>query len=131
MAKFKIVISDPETGGSRSVEIEGSRAVPLIGRKLGDVIDGSVVGMPRHELRITGGSDRDGFPMRPNVHGGVRTRAIVSGGVGFRSSKRGERKRKSLRGNVITEEIVQLNMKIVKKPKKAEKEAKKARQEVD
>jgi len=123
MAKFKILISDPETGESRSVEIEGNRAIPLIGRKLRDVIDGSIVGMARHELQITGGSDSDGFPMRPNVHGGVRVRAIISGGVGFRSSKKGERKRKSLRGNVITEEIVQINMKIVKKPKKTAKEA--------
>ncbi|MFQ6065147.1 MAG: S6e family ribosomal protein, partial [Candidatus Bathyarchaeia archaeon] len=63
MAKFKIVISDPETGKSKSVESEGSRAVPLIGRKLGDVIDGSVVGMSGYRLRITGGSDKDGFPM--------------------------------------------------------------------
>ena len=118
MAKFKIIISDPETGESRPIEMEGSRAVPIIGRKLGDVIDGSVVGMPGHSLRITGGSDKDGFPMRPNVHGGARVSVIVSGGVGFRSSQRGERRRKTLHGNVITEEIVQINMKIVEKPKK-------------
>jgi len=130
MAKFKILISDPETGESRSVEIEGNRAVPLIGRKIRDVIDGSIVGMARHELQITGGSDSDGFPMKPNVHGGVRIRAIISGGVGFRSSKKGERKRKSLRGNVITEEIVQINMKIVNKPKKTVKEAEVEKPEV-
>jgi len=40
MADFKVTISDPETGESRSVEIEGNRAVPLIGRRLSDVIDG-------------------------------------------------------------------------------------------
>ena len=114
MAKFKIIISDPETGKSRSVELEGTRAVPLIGRKLGEVIDGSVVGMSGQKLRITGGSDKDGFPMRPNVHGGVRVSVIVAGGVGFQSHEKGERRRKTLRGSVITEEIVQINMKIVK-----------------
>jgi small subunit ribosomal protein S6e len=121
MAKFKVIISDPETGKSRSIEVEGAQAVPLIGRKLGEVIDGSVVKMRGHKLKITGGSDKDGFPMRPNIHGGVRIGVILSEGVGFHSSQKGERQRKTLRGNVITEEIVQINMKIVEKPKKREK----------
>jgi len=121
MAKFKVIISDPETGKSRFVEIEGTQAVPLVGRKLGEIIDGSVVKMSGHKLEITGGSDKDGFPMRPNVHGGVRVRAILSEGVGFHPSQNGERQRKTIRGNVITEDIVQINMKIVEKLKKEEK----------
>jgi small subunit ribosomal protein S6e len=121
MAKFKIIVSDPETGKSKILEVEGTRAVPLVGRKLGEVIDGTAVGMSGHKLRMTGGSDRDGFPMRPNAHGGVRISVILSEGVGFRSNRAGERKRKTLRGNVITEEIVQINMKIVEKPKKTKK----------
>jgi small subunit ribosomal protein S6e len=120
VAKFKVIISDPEKGESQSVETEGSRAVPLIGRKIGEIIDGSVIGMSGHKLKITGGSDRDGFPMRPNVHGGVRVKVIISEGVGFHSNSRGERQRKTLRGNVITDEIVQINMKIVERPEKKE-----------
>jgi len=121
MAKFKIIISDPETGKSRSVEVEGTGAVPLISRKLGEVIDGSVVKMSGHKLKITGGTDKDGFPMRPSIHGGVRARAILSEGVGFHPSRKGERQRKTLRGNVITEDIVQINMKVTEKSKKPEK----------
>ncbi len=121
MAKFKVIISDPEAGKSRSIEVEGSQAVPLVGRKLGEVIDGTAVKMRGHKLKITGGSDKDGFPMRPNIHGGVRIGAILSEGVGFHPSQKGERQRKTLRGNVVTEEIVQINMKIVEKPKKPEK----------
>jgi len=121
MAKFKIIIGDPETGKSQSLEVEGARAVPLVGRKLGEVVDGSVVGMGGHKIQITGGSDKDGFPMRPNIHGGVRASVILSEGVGFHSPRRGDRRRKTLRGNVITEEIVQINMKIIEKPKKTEK----------
>lgn len=129
MAKFKVIVSDPAKGESQSVETEGSRAVPLIGRKIGETIDGSVIGMPGHKLQITGGSDKDGFPMRPNVHGGVRVNIIISEGVGFQSSSKGERKRKTLRGNVITDHIVQINMKIVEKPKKPEKKEKPAEPE--
>jgi len=129
MAKFKIIVSDPETGKSRAVEVEGAQAVPLVGRKLGEVIDGSAVDMSGYKLRITGGSDKDGFPMRPNVHGGVRVSVILSEGVGFHPSRAGERQRKTLRGNVITEEIVQINMKVVEKPKKKEKKKRKKKKE--
>jgi small subunit ribosomal protein S6e len=121
MAKFKIIISDPETGKSQFVEVEETQAVPLIGRKLGEVIDGTPVKMSGYKLLITGGADKDGFPMRPNIHGGVRVGAILSEGVGFHPSKKGERKRKTLRGNVITDAIVQINMKIVEQPKKSKK----------
>lgn len=121
MAKFKVIISDAETGKSKSAETEGPRAVPLVGRRLGEVIDGSVVGMAGHKLQITGGSDKDGFPMRPNIHGGVRVSVILSEGVGFKPSRAGKRQRKTIRGNVVTEDIVQINMRVVEKPKKREK----------
>lgn len=117
MAKFKVIISDPEDGTSKTVELEDARAAPLIGKKIGDVIDGAVLGLSGFKVQITGGSDKDGFPMRPNVHGGVRRSVVLSGGVGFNPQERGERRRKKVRGNVITDEIVQINMKIVEKPK--------------
>jgi small subunit ribosomal protein S6e len=122
MAKFKVIVSDSD-GTSQSMELEETQAVPLVGRKLGEVVDGAAVKLSGYKLKITGGSDKDGFPMRPNIHGGVRVGAILSEGVGFHSSQRGERKRKTLRGNVITDAIVQINMKVVEKPKgkKAEK----------
>lgn len=117
MAKFKVIISDPTDGTSQFMELEETQAVPIIGRKLGEIIDGTVVKLSGYKLKITGGSDKDGFPMRPNIHGGVRVGAILSEGVGFHSSQKGERKRKTLRGNVITDSIVQVNMKVVEKPK--------------
>ena len=124
MAKFKVIVSDPETGKSNFVEIEGTRAVPLIGRKSGETIDGAIVGLSGQKVQITGGSDKDGVPMRPNIHGGVRASVVLSEGVGFKTPQFGERKRKTLRGNTITEDIVQINMKIVKTPEKAEKKEK-------
>jgi len=127
MAKFKVIISDPETGTSKVVDLEETRAIPLIGRKIGDVIDGSIVGLAGHKLQITGGSDKDGFPMRANVHGGVRRQVVLSGGIGFNPQNKGERKRKTVRGNIITDEIVQINAKIVERPKQP-KEGKKPKE---
>ena len=126
MAKFRVIVSDPDAGTSKTFELEETRAVPLVGRKMGEVLDGTVVGLSGHKVEITGGSDKDGFPMRPNVHGGVRRKVILGGGVGFNPKDKGERRRKMVRGNVITEEIVQINMTIVEKPreKKSKKENK-------
>jgi small subunit ribosomal protein S6e len=121
MAKFKIVLSDPETGKAQKIELEGAKATPLIGRRIGEIIDGTVLGLSGYKIQITGGTDKDGFPMRPDIHGGVRTRVIVSSGPGFKPERKGERRRKTLRGNVITEEIVQINMKILEKPKEKKK----------
>jgi len=126
VARFKIIISDPETGTSKTVELEEKRATPLIGRRMGESIDGSIVDLPGHKVQITGGSDKDGFPIRPNVHGGVRRKVVLSGGVGFNPQYEGARRRKTVRGNVITDEIVQINMKIVEKPK-GPKESRKTR----
>lgn len=119
MAKFKVIVSDPQDGKSKVVEVEEARAAPLIGRKIGETLDGSVVDLPAHKVQIKGGSDKDGFPMRGTVHGGVRRRVVLSGGTGFNPTKKGQRERKTVRGSVITDEIVQINMKIVEKPAKA------------
>ena len=62
MAKFKVIVSDPETGTSKVVELEESRATPLIGRRIGEVVDGAMVNLPAHKLQIVRGSDKDGVP---------------------------------------------------------------------
>jgi len=122
MTKFKVIVSDPETGTSKVVELEEARAAPLVGRRIGETLEGSIVDLPAHKIQIAGGSDKDGVPMRPSVHGGVRRNIVISRGVGYKPTKSGQRKRKAVRGNVITEEIVQVNAKIVEKPKKAKEE---------
>ena len=124
MTKFKIIVSDPETGTSKVVELEEARAASFIGRRLGEIIDGAVVDLPAHKIQIMGGSDKDGFPMIGNVHGGVRRKIVLSGGAGFKAKKSGERKRKTVRGSTITDEIAQINMKIVEKPTTKTTEAK-------
>jgi len=116
MAKFKVIVSDPQTGTSKVVEIEEARAATLIGKRVGETVDGTTVDLPAHKVQILGGSDKDGVPMRADVHGGVRRNVVLSGGAGFNPKRKGERKRKTVRGNVITDEIAQINMKIVERP---------------
>uniref|UniRef100_A0A7C3YQX0 Small ribosomal subunit protein eS6 n=1 Tax=Geoglobus ahangari TaxID=113653 RepID=A0A7C3YQX0_9EURY len=113
--EFKVVISDPKTGKAYQKEVSGANANKLIGKQIGDIINGTLVELPPdYELQITGGSDKDGFPMRPDIPGGVRKRILLSGGIGYRPKEKGIRKKKMVRGRVITRDIVQINMKVVK-----------------
>jgi small subunit ribosomal protein S6e len=85
-------------------------AQPLVGSRIGTVIDASVIGVAGGKLKITGGSDKAGTPMRADVHGGVKKYILLSTGVGNRSEAR---IRKLVRGNMVTEEIYQLNCMLV------------------
>lgn len=118
MAQFKLIISDPK-GGSITRELKDRAAQPLVGSRIGNLIDASVIGVAGGKLKITGGSDKSGTPMRPDVHGGVKKYVLLSNGVGNRDEAR---VRKLVRGNVVTEEIYQLNCLLVegKLPEKQE-----------
>ncbi|MDW0152839.1 MAG: S6e family ribosomal protein, partial [Nitrososphaeraceae archaeon] len=47
--------------------------------------------------------------IRSDVHGGVKKYVLLSKGSGMRDDREGIRKRKLVRGNMITEEIYQIN----------------------
>ncbi len=112
---FKIVINDPATGKSFNFEVTGHHAQNLIGKKIGDQIDGINANLPGYKLQITGGSDKAGFPMRGDFEGSNRRRLLLTEGVGFHPTDyTGKRKRQSVRGNRISAEINQVNMKVAK-----------------
>jgi small subunit ribosomal protein S6e len=109
LAQFKLIISDRK-GRTIAQELYDRTAQPLLGTKVGSKIDTSIVGIAGGKLKITGGSDRSGTPMRPDVHGGVKKYVLLSTGVGNRSEAR---VRKLVRGNMVTEEIYQLNSMLI------------------
>ncbi|MDQ3868160.1 MAG: 30S ribosomal protein S6e [Thermoproteota archaeon] len=112
MAQFKLVVSDNK-GRSISQELKDRAANPLLGSKIGEIIDSSVIGIAGGKMKITGGSDKSGTPMRPDVHGGVKKYVLLSRGVGMKNTSEGNRIRKLMRGNMVTEEIYQLNCVLV------------------
>lgn len=114
MASFKFVISDPKTRKSYSGEVEHEKAVAFIGKKIGDDVSGESLGLTGYTVKITGGSDKEGFPMRKDVTGTARKKIIISGPPGFKPKIEGQRKRRSIRGNTLSEEIRQVNVKVVK-----------------
>ena len=107
MATFKITISDKK-GKSITRELKEKDANPLSGLQIGTEIDASIVGQPG-KITITGGSDKSGVPLRADVHGGARKYIMLSKGVGLQDAEKGQRFRKLIRGNMITEETYQIN----------------------
>jgi len=113
--EFKVVISDPKSGIAYQKVVSGANANKIIGKKVGEKINGTLVELPPdYELLITGGSDMDGIPIRGDVAGSGRKKILLSGGVGFNPKRKGLKRKKLVRGNTISREIVQLNTKVVK-----------------
>lgn len=107
MATFKVTISDRK-GRSASKELKDADAGSLLGLQLGGEADAAVAGL-EGTLVLTGGSDRSGVPMRKDVHGAARKYVLLSKGVGLRDAEPGQRVRKLMRGNTVSEEIYQVN----------------------
>lgn len=110
---MKIVISDAKTGKTYQTELPKEKEPLLAGLTVGGAFDGGLVGASGYKLQITGGSDREGFPIRPDVKGGRRISALLSGGAGMIAKRKGEMRRKVVRGSAVTSELAQLNTKIL------------------
>ena len=112
LAEFRAIVSDPKDGKSYQAAVSGHHANSLIGKKIGDVVDGIFVGLPGFKLQITGGSDKDGFPMRKDLPGPRRKQLLVSKSIGFNALERGLRRKKTMRGNTIAPDTLQINLKV-------------------
>ena len=111
---MKIVISDPKTGKSYQKVVDKTVEEQLFQKKVGDSFNGELIDLQGYQFLITGGSDKSGFPMRPEIKGTRRNRILLTKGVGFRTTDKGLRKRRTVRGHTINEELEQLNTKITK-----------------
>ena len=116
--EFKLVIGDPKTGKTTQMEVKDDNATVFNGKKIGDKVKGESFDKPGYEFEITGGADYCGFPMRKDIDGPVRKKILIGDGVGIRNKERGIRKRKTVCGNTIHENITQISMKVTKHGKK-------------
>jgi small subunit ribosomal protein S6e len=114
MPGMKLIVSDPAAKKAYQLEISEERTRGLLGHRIGETISGDALGLKGYEVLITGGSDKDGSPMREDVHGEGRKAILLAGGTGYRPTERGVRKRKMVRGSTITLEIAQVNAKVTK-----------------
>lgn len=95
--------------GNRTYRIPvDSKEYLFINKKIGDVIDISPI-LSGYKIKLTGGSDSSGVPMRPDLEGSGKRYLLVSGGVGYRQKRKGEKARKLFRGNTYSTDIIQVN----------------------
>ncbi|AWR97170.1 30S ribosomal protein S6e [Acidianus sulfidivorans JP7] len=80
----------------------------LFGVKIGETINLTISGV-NFKLKITGGSDNTGFPMRADISGLAKRKVLLSSPPGYHPKEEGERKRKIVRGDTLSNEIVQVN----------------------
>ena len=112
-AEYKVVVNDVKTGRSYTIAVTGHHANSLTGVSIGETVDGVFLGLPDYKLQVTGGSDKNGTPMRKDLPGNKRERLLLSDSLGFHEKYHGERKRVAIRGRTISPAIVQINMKVV------------------
>lgn len=108
---MKFVVSEPKT---RKAYSTNSDKALFAGKKMGETVKLDEIGLPGYEAKITGGSDKQGFPMNSSVQGAMRKKIFTGDGIGFKAERKGEKKRVSMRGNTVSEEIAQLNLVVTK-----------------
>ncbi len=113
MAELQVVIADPKAGKSYQTTVEKTHFARLVGLRIGEDIDGLFVKLPGYKLVITGGSDKDGVPMKKGIPGPGRKKILGQRGIGFKPTPNNIKRKKMVRGNTISQDISQLNMKII------------------
>ena len=122
---FKVNISE-KSGKTYKLETENEE---VVGKELHDKVDGKIFlpDLEGYELEITGASDKAGFTAMKEVEGVGLKRVLLGYGKAMHKRPRKEgkkmpsnpkpkglRMRKTVRGKVISPDIVQINLKVIK-----------------
>ncbi|EGO56277.1 hypothetical protein NEUTE1DRAFT_117255 [Neurospora tetrasperma FGSC 2508] len=115
---MKLNISYPANGSQKLIEVEDERKLRhFIEKRMGAEVPADPLGdeWKGYILRITGGNDKQGFPMKQGVIAPNRVRLLLSDGHScYRARRTGERKRKSVRGCIVGSDLSVLALAIVK-----------------
>jgi len=125
MVAIKLNLAYPTTGQQKVVVLEDEKKLrSLYDKRISNEVSGEDIGeeFAGYVFKITGGTDRDGFPMRQGVLASTRVRLLLSqGSTGYRVAPCGVRKgkdirkRKSVRGCIVGPDLATLSMIVVKK----------------
>ncbi|KAL8673100.1 MAG: hypothetical protein Q9168_002483 [Polycauliona sp. 1 TL-2023] len=115
---MKLNISYPSNGTQKLVEIDDERKLrAFMERRMGQEVPGDSVGpeFKGYVFRITGGNDKQGFPMKQGIMHPTRVRLLLGDGHScYRPRRTGERRRKSVRGCIVGMDLSVLALSIVK-----------------
>ncbi|KAH6918218.1 40s ribosomal protein s6-b [Coprinopsis sp. MPI-PUGE-AT-0042] len=115
---MKFNIANPATGAQKLIDLDEERRYRVFyDKKIAQEVPGDSLGdeWKGYIFRITGGNDKQGFPMKQGVLVPYRVRLLLADGHScFRPRRTGERKRKSVRGCIVGPDIAVLSLVIVK-----------------
>jgi len=116
---MKFSISNPTTGQVKVIDEESDRVIqPFMDKRMGQEMDGKVLNdeLKGYTLRISGGNDKQGFPMMQGILSNNRVRLLFGKGMKtFRERRKGTRKRKSVRGAITGHDLAVMQLVVVKK----------------
>ncbi|KAK9459297.1 40S ribosomal protein eS6 [Lipomyces oligophaga] len=111
-------ISYPANGSQKLIEVDDERRTHIfLEKRMGQEVEGDSLGdeFKGYVFKITGGNDKQGFPMKQGVMHPSRVRLLLSKGHScYRPRRTGERKRKSVRGCIVANDLAVLSLAIVK-----------------
>jgi small subunit ribosomal protein S6e len=116
MVEFKLVVAEGATSYAKTVA--EPQAAGFLGKRIGESVGGDLLGLTGYTLKITGGTDRSGFPLRQDLPGSRQTRLFVGDGFGFHAPRDGMRRRRTFRGGAVSEDTVQINLMVEQKGSK-------------
>ncbi|KAK2461127.1 hypothetical protein APHAL10511_006654 [Amanita phalloides] len=115
---MKFNIANPATGCQKLIDIDDEKRYrAFMEKRISQEVPGDSLGdeWKGYIFRITGGNDKQGFPMKQGVLLPHRVRLLLADGHScYRIRRTGERKRKSVRGCIVGPDIAVLSLVIVK-----------------
>merc|ERR1712141_318262 len=115
----KLNVSYPANGTQKLIEMEDEIKLRFFyGKRMAQEVSAECLGeeWKGYVVRISGGNDKQGFPMKQGIMTNGRVRLLMGKGHStYRPRKTGERKRKSVRGCIVDSNLSVLNLVIVKK----------------
>merc|ERR1712036_213428 len=114
---MKLNISCPETGQQKCIVVEEDRMLlPFFDKRMSAEVALDSLGdeFRGYRFRITGGNDKQGFPMLQGILTPERVRLLLrKGSKCYRQRRTGEMKRESVRGCIVSQDLSVLNLVIV------------------
>merc|ERR1712066_399707 len=115
----KINIANPITSLQKVIEIDDDKKLlPFFDKRMAAEVPGDTLGdeWKGYVLRISGGNDKQGMPMKQGILCNNRVRLLFKKGMScYRERRTGCRKRKSARGCVVGPDLAVLSLVLVKK----------------
>jgi small subunit ribosomal protein S6e len=116
---MKLNVSYPSTGAQKTFEVVDDHKLRLFyDKRMGAEVEADQLGdeWKGYILRVAGGNDKQGFPMKQGVLTNTRVRLLLKKGHScYRPRRTGERKRKSVRGCIVDQNLSALALIVVRK----------------